>query len=101
MRIDPNPQAQPVPDSSRSSSPNAASSGSGSAASSSLGEDQASLSGAHVQVQALASEVLQFPEVRQEKVNALRQVVADGSYKPNSDQIAGAIFQHLLATPAA
>jgi flagellar biosynthesis anti-sigma factor FlgM len=101
MRIDPNPQAQPVPDSSRNPNASPASNTAGSVTSSPLGADQASLSGAHVQVQALASEVLQFPEVRQEKVNALRQVVADGSYKPSSDQIAGAIFDHLLATPAA
>jgi flagellar biosynthesis anti-sigma factor FlgM len=101
MRIDPNPQAQPAPESAPNSNPSSAGNAPSSASSNALGEDQASLSGAHVQVQALATEVLQFPEVRQEKVNALRQVVADGSYKPSSDQIADAMFAHMQATPAA
>ncbi|HVI08288.1 MAG TPA: flagellar biosynthesis anti-sigma factor FlgM [Candidatus Binatia bacterium] len=66
-----------------------------------FGEDQAELSGAHVQVQALASAALQFPEIRQEKVSALRQVVESGRYSPDPEQVAGALMDHLLAVPAA
>jgi flagellar biosynthesis anti-sigma factor FlgM len=66
-----------------------------------LGEDQAELSGTHVQVQALTAQALQFPEIRQQKVNALRQVVEDGSYQPSSGQIADAMFTHMLQQPAA
>ena len=66
-----------------------------------LGEDQAELSGTHAQVQALTAQALQFPEVRQDKVNALRQVVDDGSYQPSSGQIAEAMFTHMLEMPAA
>jgi flagellar biosynthesis anti-sigma factor FlgM len=101
MRIDPNSQAQPAAETTQNSNPISSGNAVNSASSNALGEDQASLSGAHIQVQALAAEVLQFPEVRQEKVNALRQVVADGSYKPSSDQIADAMFAHMQATPAA
>jgi flagellar biosynthesis anti-sigma factor FlgM len=66
-----------------------------------LGQDQAQLSGTHAQVQLLTAQALQFPEIRQEKVNALRQVVQDGSYRPSSQQVAGAIFDHLFAERAA
>jgi flagellar biosynthesis anti-sigma factor FlgM len=101
MRNDPNPQAQPVPDSNRNGNPSLASNSAGSASSSLLGEDQASLSGTPGQFEAVASEAAQFPEIRQERVNALRQSVLEGSYKPTSDQIAGSIFEHLAApTPA-
>jgi flagellar biosynthesis anti-sigma factor FlgM len=105
MRIDPNQTAQALAASERSGSPSAAAKDSRSTASSLQGEDQADLSGGHIQVQAqaqaLAAQVLQFPEVRQEKVDALRQVVLNGSYQPSPDQIAGAVFSHMLATPAA
>jgi flagellar biosynthesis anti-sigma factor FlgM len=69
--------------------------------SSSLGEDQAQLSGLHLQVQALAAQASQLPEVRQEKVSALRQVVLEGNYKPSADQVAQAIFSQMVVAPAA
>jgi len=71
------------------------------AASGSRGEDHRQFSGGHVQVQALVAQALQFPETRQAKVNALRQVVQEGSYQPNSGQVADALFTHLLVEPAA
>ena len=101
MRIDSNQIAQPLPESGRSGKPSPANADARAAQSAPLGEDEALLSGGHAQVQALVAEVLQFPEVRQEKVNALRQVVVNGSYQPSSRQIADAIFAHLLAIPAA
>lgn len=103
MRIDLNPGAQPLPESSRSSgqSPVASPNAAGTAASSPLGEDQAQLSGAHVQVQSLVAQALQLPEIPQEKVNALRQAVLGGSYQPGSTQVAAALFAHLVVGQAA
>jgi flagellar biosynthesis anti-sigma factor FlgM len=103
MRIDLNPGAQPLPESSRSTSQSsAASAGSaGAAATSALGEDQAQLSGAHAQVQSLVAHALQLPEIRQEKVNALRQAVLGGGYQPSSTQVAAALFAHLVVERAA
>jgi flagellar biosynthesis anti-sigma factor FlgM len=101
MRIDPNQGAQALPQSERAGSQGVSPGAAGAAASSGLGEDQAELSGTHVQVQALAAQALQLPEIRQEKVNALRPVVQEGNYQPGSDQIAEAVFQHMLAMLAA
>jgi flagellar biosynthesis anti-sigma factor FlgM len=103
MRIDLNPGAQPLPESSRSSNQSAAASASaaGAAASSALGEDQAQLSGAHAQVQGLVAQALQLPEIRQEKVNSLRQALLGGSYQPNPAQVADALFAHLTVEKAA
>jgi flagellar biosynthesis anti-sigma factor FlgM len=104
MRIDATSGAQGAPETERSGNQSASSMGQSSALGASagvLGEDQAELSGAHIQVQALTAQALQFPEIRQEKVNALRQVVQDGTYQPSSDQIADAMFRHMLAMPAA
>jgi negative regulator of flagellin synthesis FlgM len=102
MRIDANQGAQRLPENENNvaGQQNAASQ-SRAAAGNPLGEDQAQLSGAHAQVQALAAQVAQFPEVRQEKVSALKQVVADGSYQVSSKQVAGALFDHMAAQPAA
>lgn len=100
MRVDLNQGALPLPESSRSSTQNAASDARTSG-SNPLGEDQAELSGVHNQVQALAAQVSQLPEIRQEKVDALRQVVLGGSYQPGSKQIAEALFAHMLVMPAA
>jgi flagellar biosynthesis anti-sigma factor FlgM len=120
MRIDGNQAAQTLPESGTSGSAIAASgvlssvlSGvlssvlSGDARSStrrplgrSLGEDQARVSGAQWQVQALGEQALQFPEIRQEKVDALRAMVLGGSYQIDTKQLADAMFAHLV-TPAA
>jgi flagellar biosynthesis anti-sigma factor FlgM len=102
MRIDSNQNAPAVSENSRSAaSPQAANSSSstaGSVLSVSAGEDQAQLSGAHVLVQALAAQASQLPEVRQEKVSALRQAVQNGDYRPDPEQVAGALFSHLGAS---
>jgi flagellar biosynthesis anti-sigma factor FlgM len=104
MRIDSNQGAQSLAESSRSAQPQQSPANTGSGVTgggSTLGEDQAQLSGAHVQIRALTAQALQFPEVRQEKVNALRQVLAHGTYQPASKQVADAVFSHMLAVPAA
>lgn len=101
MRIDGNQAAQSLPESGRSGSPSPVTGSSTNSVGSPLGEDQAQFSGAQAQVQALAEQTLQLPEIRQEKVNALRQVVLVGTYQISPQQVAEAVFAHMLATPAA
>jgi flagellar biosynthesis anti-sigma factor FlgM len=99
MRIDLNQGAQPLSDSSQAS--NLATTGDGSSRSGAMGEDQTQLSGVHVQVQTLATQALQLPEIRQERVNALRQTILGGDYQLGSNQVAEAVFGHMLVMPAA
>lgn len=104
MRIDGNSGAQGLPETEKSgsqSAPGVSNQSTTAAWGGVLGDDQAELSGTHIQVQALTAQALQFPEVRQEKVNSLRQVVQDGTYQPSSGQIADAIFSEMLVMPAA
>ena len=98
MRIDLNQGPQPSRRVTAGSAPNSAARGS-SSASNALGgeEDQAQLSGAHGQVQALAAQASQLPEVRQERVHALRQAILGGQYPPSSDKVAGAVFEYMIA----
>lgn len=100
MRINSSEPSQPLPESGRTGTQGPLSANKEAAAGSRLGEDQAQLSGAHVQAEALAAQVAQFPEIRQEKVNALRQVVLDGSYQRSSQQVAGALFDHMVRSAA-
>jgi len=100
MRIDLNHGPQPALESNRSGEANLTTPGS-SSASNPLGEDQALLSSAHAQLQSLAAQASQLPEVREERVHALRQAVESGHYHPSPEQIAGAIFAHMTAGPAA
>lgn len=105
MRIDGNTGAVPPQVASKTSETAESNSASASAAETLtggiLGEDQADLSGGYVQVEALTAQALQFPEVRQEKVNALRQGVENGTYQPSSDQVAQAMLAEMVALPAA
>jgi flagellar biosynthesis anti-sigma factor FlgM len=101
MRINLNQGAQELPESSRAKNSSPASADARASASGALGEDSAQLSGTQGQVQALVAQALQFPEVRQEKVNALRQLVQSGSYQPSAKQVGDAVFDHMLVNPAA
>jgi flagellar biosynthesis anti-sigma factor FlgM len=65
-----------------------------------LGKDQTQLSGAHTQVTLLAAQAAQLPEVREERVQALRQAVLGGRYTTSPEQVAGAMFGHMLAGAA-
>ena len=69
--------------------------------SSALGEDQAQLSGIHVQVQALVAQVAELPGSGQSKVAALRQSVLTGSYRATPEQVGGALFESLVTGRAA
>jgi flagellar biosynthesis anti-sigma factor FlgM len=66
-----------------------------------IGEDQAQLSGAQVQVAALAAQASQLPEVRETRVQALREAVIAGRYNTAPDEIAGALMIHMIAGAAA
>ena len=60
-------------------------------------EDSVQISGQHMQVQKLTSQLAQMPDVRGARVAALRQQVQQGTYKPTSAQIANAAFPELFA----
>ncbi|MGA3349525.1 MAG: flagellar biosynthesis anti-sigma factor FlgM [Candidatus Sulfotelmatobacter sp.] len=102
MRIDSNPGAQPLPAATGSGNPTtAAAEARSSPSSGTLGEDQAQLSGVHVQIQALVAQVAQLPEINQEKVNALRQSVVAGTYRASPERIADAMFSDMVEPIAA
>lgn len=90
MRID---GALPVPENQQT--PKAANSGASApqsrTAALTSGQDQAQLSADSGTVQQLTAKVSQLPEVRQERVNALRQAVSSGSYQISDEQLANAI----------
>ncbi len=101
MRIDLNyaPQAAPESDRTRPQSPTTADNPS--AAKTVTGEDQAQLSGAHTQVAALAAQASQLPEIREQRVQALRLAVDRGQYQPDAQKVAGALIAHMMLVPAA
>ena len=59
--------------------------------------DEAQLSVSREQVQRLEAEVARVPEVRQERVEALRTALQEGRYRVSNEQIANALFSDLLA----
>jgi flagellar biosynthesis anti-sigma factor FlgM len=102
MRIDSSQGPQPPPESGPISAQNPAATRSSAWNIASVGEDQAQLSGAHVQAEALATQASQLPEagqeqVRQGRVAALRQAVLSGQYQASPESVAGAMFDHMLA----
>jgi flagellar biosynthesis anti-sigma factor FlgM len=100
MRIDSNHGLQPLPENERSTTSQANAAGASALGNSAVGEDQAQLSGAHVQVAALTAQASQLPEVRQQRVQALRQAIQSGSYHASPQQVAAAVFAHLIAGSA-
>jgi flagellar biosynthesis anti-sigma factor FlgM len=109
MRINPDQGAQQLPDSGRTgiqnsgqtSGSNLAATGTGSNPVGNLGQDHAQLSGGHVLVQTLAAQTAQLPDVREERLGALRQAIQSGSYHPSPADVAGAMFSHLTVERAA
>jgi negative regulator of flagellin synthesis FlgM len=57
------------------------------------GEDTATLSFDRTNTGALTSQAMSSPDVRQDKVDALRQAISTGQYKVEPEQIAGAMLQ--------
>ena len=100
MRIDLNQGSQNVSEDSRTAPQNPGAESSA-ALSGALGEDQAQLSGAHIQVVALATQASQLPEVREERVQALREAVEARRYSTSPDEVAGALMAHMTADVAA
>ena len=56
-------------------------------------EDAASLSLNHTSTQSLEAQALSAPAIRQDKVDALRQAIANGTYSVAPEQIADAMIQ--------
>lgn len=59
------------------------------------GEETTRFSSGEAGVSTLAAVALHAPEVRQAKVEALRQQIASGTYQVSPHQIAASIFDHL------
>ncbi len=55
-------------------------------------EDKASLSVDTLSLSSLEAKALSAPEIRQDKVDALRQAVQNGDYKVEADKVARAIL---------
>ena len=91
MRIDLNPSAMPELDrsSSATSGPKTQDMTNRPAASA---EDVTQLSTGSAAVQTLRAQLDQVPEVRQQKVDSLRQAIAQGSYQLYPQQIATAML---------
>jgi len=97
MRIDSGRGAQAPSDVTQNANPAAApEAGRVSNAATLVGEDRAQFSGAQVQVQALAAQVTQMPEINQARVDTLRQSLLDGTYAPNSADIADALVADMV-----
>jgi flagellar biosynthesis anti-sigma factor FlgM len=98
MRIDSNQGGQQVSEGARAGNPAVANNGKSSSAGAGgvLGQDQAQLSDMHAQIQTLVAQVSQLPETREQKVNALRQAVVEGTYQPKPEQVAGALFANMV-----
>lgn len=100
MRIDLHYGPQQVSESGRSNAENSASPANSSGRVE-AGDDQAQFSGAHVQVEALAGQASQLPEIREERVQSLREAVASGQYQPDPRKVAGALVAQMVFGPAA
>jgi len=65
------------------------------------GLDQTQLSGAHAQVQELAAQASQLPEIREAKVQALREAVQGGHYRANPANIARGLISEMAVRHSA
>lgn len=59
---------------------------------STAGQDTVSISRKHQEVQTLAANLANVPEVRAERIGALRQKVQSGNYHPDSGEIADSLI---------
>lgn len=62
-----------------------------------VSEDKLEISSRASEVGNLVEQLKSLPDVRQNKVNALREQIAAGSYKPSGDSIADAILKDASA----
>lgn len=100
MRIYSDPGTQ-LSESSRATAKNSATPEASSLVGNPLGQDLAQLSSGHAQIQALAAQAARLPEVRTERVSALREAVRSGNYNPAPQTLASAVFSHLIVGKAA
>lgn len=56
------------------------------------GEDRTTLAFDHANISALVNQAMSSPEVRQDKVDALRQAVSSGEYKVDAGKVADAML---------
>jgi flagellar biosynthesis anti-sigma factor FlgM len=54
--------------------------------------DTVDLSSGQATVRQLVSQIVQVPDTRQDRVNALKLQIQSGQYKPTNSQVAGAII---------
>jgi len=98
MRIDLNPNISQTPDAAESTKAGLQSSSG--AVPGELAADVARLSPDYVRAQALTAAVSQLPEVRQDKVAALTQLVRSGHYAVSPEQTAEALLSHMAGIAA-
>lgn len=72
---------------------NANAAASATAAEPEVGEDTATLTSDRASIKALTTKAMESSEVRQDKIEALRQAVQSGQYKIEPDKIAEAMIQ--------
>jgi flagellar biosynthesis anti-sigma factor FlgM len=94
MRIDPNVRTPEAAEAARADKANARAAN---RTSGGEGLDKAQLTGDQTHLQSLAAKVSGLPEVRAEKVEALRRVIRDGNYEVSAEQTAEAMFAELAA----
>jgi len=94
MRID---LSTRIPEASGDRKPARSKSSAGVSGGTGVAPDEVRLSLEHPRVQTLEAKVNGMPEIRSEKVEALRRATQDGAYKVGPEKIAEAIFEELLA----
>jgi flagellar biosynthesis anti-sigma factor FlgM len=100
MRIDLNAIIPEAPDPGQSAK-SAAQATSGSSSPGLAGGDTANLSQDRGRVQQLAAQVIQLPEIRQDKVAALQRAIQEGSYQVTPGQSAEALISAMQIRSAA
>ncbi len=102
MRIDFHYGAQPAPENSRTGEKEGIGTVNANSSNALKSDgDQAQLSAAHVEVGALAAQASQLPEIRQERVQSLREAVQAGHYNLDAKKTAAAMVKHMALGPAA
>ena len=95
MRID---LSTRIPEASGDRKPARSKSSAGVSGGTGVAPDEVRLSLEHARVQTLEAKVNGMPEIRSEKVEALRRATQDGTYKVGPEKIAQAVFDELLAS---
>lgn len=99
MRIDLNASISQTPDSGKPGKPDLPSAAG--SQKSELAADAANPSADYVRAQALTTALSQLPDVRQDKVAALAEMVRNGNYAVTSEQTAAALMAHMAGRAAA